>query len=94
MFGSLPLPQIKPVSPQAQADGMARTIPSREFMVRQACLNAAAEVFPLSAKRGQLGARLAEQGYANNPAFLEDSLLGRQIRIEFRALARRFQVAA
>jgi hypothetical protein len=42
---------------------MSKISPSRDFLIRQAVLNAAAEMFPVSARAGLLPTALSELGY-------------------------------
>lgn len=60
--------------------------PSRDFMVRQAVLNAAANLFPVSAQRGELVETLKKYG-ETMPTWLS---FRSDVRNEYRALAARF----
>lgn len=72
------------------------TMPSREFLVRQAVLNAAAEMFPGYASCGKLPRALAALGYAEvglygpSDRWPGESVLYKDIRTEFRKIASQY----
>lgn len=66
-------------------------MPSREFLVTQAVLNAAAECFPLAAKEGVLGAVLSGAGYLRQSGYWPaESMLFRAVPAHFRALVAQY----
>lgn len=66
---------------------MTRAIPSREFFVRQAVLNAAEELFPVSAQRGQIAKELAQYLTWPDPS---QSMLFRAVPKHYAALCRQY----
>jgi hypothetical protein len=75
-----------------------KIMPSRNFLIQQATLTAAAKMFPQSAASGRLGWVLRDlrydQGRAGEAEWPNTSTLFRAVRAEYRRLADRYQVAA
>lgn len=68
-----------------------RTMPSREFLVRQSVLSAAAEVFPMSTKTGRLGHFLQYADYSpRGTDWPQSSMLFKAIPHHFRALVAQY----
>lgn len=75
------------VNPDRAMQGK-RTMPSRDFLVHQSVLNAAAEVFPTSAYARTIPQTLDTARYLTNigPDWPEHSILFGAVRKHFRAL--------
>ncbi len=65
-------------------------MPSRDFMVRQAVLTAAAELFPMAASKGRLRALMEEQYHDYTPRLMAGSLLARETLKAYRGLVEKY----